>query len=85
MTCFHEEVEVVPSPYCRVVDKLVVPRPYEDATSAVFSPMTCIANVKAKYFIMVSEMYEDLKPEVEHEVQEDLEAHFEESRANMLV
>ena len=47
LTYFHEVVEEVPCPYCGVVDKFVVPWPYEDATSAVFSPVTCVAKVKA--------------------------------------
>ena len=85
LTYFHEVVEDVPCPYCRVVDKFVVPWPYEDASSAVFSPVTCVAKVKAKDFIIVSKVCEGLKPEVDHEVHDYFEAHFEEGHANELV
>ena len=45
---FHEEVDEVPCPHCRVIDQLVVPRPYEDFSSVVVSPMTSHANICTK-------------------------------------
>ncbi len=44
----HEEVDEVPCPYCRVIDQLVAPRPYEDFSSAVVSPMASHANMFTK-------------------------------------
>ena len=44
----HDEVDEVPCPHCRVIDQLVVPRPYEDFSSAVVSPMASHANMFTK-------------------------------------
>ena len=57
---FHEEVDEVPCPHCRVIDQLVVPRPNKDASSAVFSPMTCVSKIVAQHLNVVSHVCEEL-------------------------
>ena len=75
----------MPNPNCRVVDQLVVPRPNENASSAVFSPMTGVSKVVAQHLNVVSHMCEELQPKVEDEVHEDLNANFEETESQLLV
>ena len=75
----------MPDPNCRIVDQLVVPRPNENASSAVFSPMTGVSKVVAQHLNVVSEMCEELQPKVEDEVHEDLNANFEETESQLVV
>ena len=75
----------MPDPNCRIVDQLVVPRPNENASSAVFSPMTGVSKVVAQHLNVMSQMCEELQPKVDGEVHQDLNANLEETESQLLV
>ena len=82
-TCLHEVVEDMPDPNCGVVDQFVVPRPNEYATRSVVSPVACVSKVVAKHLNVVSEVCEELEPEIDCEVQQNLHGNLEEAKSQL--